>query len=170
MECLAPLSTLIKVMVTLQQLKPKGNSMIVKNLKEKQIQAAILLMQGKTGREVATELNITPETVSHWRANPEFEAFMNELRLDVIKSARDSLKNLSVKATRTLEDLLEKADSDAVRLKAALAILAMAGHTDPRNGLWAWGIGSTNPDNVAEEQENEKLKEKMMINVMSKAF
>ena len=39
-----------------------------------QIKAATLLVSGQKAKDVASEIMCTPETISHWKKKPEFEA------------------------------------------------------------------------------------------------
>ena len=43
--------------------------------RKESVHAATLLVQGRSGREVAMMLKVSPETISRWKATPEFQAF-----------------------------------------------------------------------------------------------
>lgn len=123
-------------------------------LTEKQVKASVLLAAGRTGRETAKEVGVTPETISVWRRGPEFEAEINRLKLEALHAARDRMRNLAAEAVSEVEDLIKNAKTDAVRLKAAQAVLDTVGLTNPTSGLWAWGIGKTTPEGVMRERED----------------
>lgn len=126
------------------------------NLKPKQIQAATLLAQGWLCKDVAEEIQVTPQTISEWKNIPEFEACINDLKTQSIEAARAQIQSLAESAVDTISELMESSESDNVRLKAALAMLAHAGLTEPSSGLFAWGVGGT----TAEEVERDRARER----------
>ena len=121
-------------------------------LNPKQIKAAQQLATGKTAREAAKEVGCTPETISVWKRDPVFEALLNELKLDALNAARDGLRANAVEAVQCLQDLVRDSKSDEVRRKAAMDVLALVGMSDPKNGLYDWGIGHTDPDEVVAQR------------------
>ena len=75
-------------------------------MNEKQQQAIILMAEGKMCREVAEALEVTPKTISAWRADPDFKAALN-LHLHNIQEAHSEiLRNLQGLALKTIEDCL----------------------------------------------------------------
>lgn len=121
----------------------------------KKSQAVMLLASGKKAKEAAEDLGVSPETISVWRREPEFEAEINCLRLESLQAARTQLQSLAVEAVSTLQVLMSDAKSDSIRLKACETVLGAAGITDPSTGLWAWGIGKTSAKAVAQQWEDE---------------
>ena len=113
------------------------------NLNPKQLQAIVLLSQGKTARETAKELEVTPQTITEWGKIPEFEITLNTLKLEIIISGRDSIRAVSSLAVECLKSLVESGKNEEVRRKAANDILTMAGIADPNDGRIMWGIGPT---------------------------
>jgi hypothetical protein len=109
-------------------------------LKPIQEKAAVLLASGKTARDVAKEVDVTPETISHWRQIASFRALEHKLKWEALNSARDEMQALTSKAVSTLKDVMQNGKTDAARLKAAEIVLMHVGMTDPGSGLWGWGI------------------------------
>lgn len=109
-------------------------------LKPNQLQAAILLATGKSACKVAEELEITPETISHWHGNDDFEALINHLKWEALNSARDNMRLLARDAVATVKDVMKNGKTDAARLKAAEVVLAHVGMTDPNTFLYGWGL------------------------------
>jgi len=56
-------------------------------INERQRLAAQLAASGKTGREIAAELDVAPETVSRWRSDEHFAAELNAFRNDAVDAA-----------------------------------------------------------------------------------
>jgi hypothetical protein len=84
---------------------------------------------------------VTPETISHWKRNSDFVAYLNQLKMDAVECARERLRNLNAEAVGVLEGLLESS-SDSIRLQAARYVLdAML--VDPKRAKE--GIGPTDP-------------------------
>lgn len=118
------------------------------NLKERQQLAVQLLASGKTGREVAAELGVTPETVSRWRADVAFVAELNAMLNDASHNARQRLRNLVGDAVGVLEAVVR--DSDAPiksRLETAFKVLSLCGFASV-----GMGGGSENPEEIEAER------------------
>ena len=110
-----------------------------KQLEAKQLQAVALLASGCSAKDVALELQVSPQTISAWRSQPAFRNALNNLKIQCLISARDNLRTLSVDATAELAGLMKHAKSERVRLQAALAILRGVGvldHKYTQNILW----------------------------------
>lgn len=73
-----------------------------------------------TQREIASELDVSEETISRWKKRDDFE----ELK---IVEEREFLKSLTSKSIKTMEKLLD-AKSELVRFNAAKDILDRTGH------------------------------------------
>ena len=74
-------------------------------------------------------------------AGPEFDAYLNQLRLHALEAARTEIQHLTNAAASTLCDIMKNSESDMARLKAATMMLHHCGLTDPNTGLFGWGIG-----------------------------
>ena len=131
-------------------------------LTPKKIEAAVRLALGQTGIEVALYVDVTPETISHWKKEPEFQAYLNELKLEAMESSREALRELSGKAVQGLEELITSAKSENVKLRACTIVLELTGVNDPET--WGWGIGPTDPSAIEwrNELERSRLLQKLM--------
>lgn len=118
------------------------------SLKPTQIKAAALLAQGWQCQAVAKEVGVTPQTISDWKRNSEFEAYVNTIAMESLAAARSYLQGLAETAVKNLEELMTSAESETIRLKATLAVLGHIGFTDPQTGLYGWGVGSTSPEAI----------------------
>lgn len=93
-------------------------------LASKAEQAAILLASGKTGREVAKEVGIAAETLSRWKATPEFQAIANRYRHEYLEAARDASRSAVISAFGVLVEIMQDTTQDAGdRIKAASKVL-----------------------------------------------
>ena len=52
-------------------------------MNEKQQKEKVLFSKVKSCIKVASELNITPKTISAWRSSPEFRAYLNSHLLGI---------------------------------------------------------------------------------------
>lgn len=117
-------------------------------LTSKQIHAVALLAEGSKCKAAAEAVGVSAQTLSDWRKNPEFEATLNSLKLDALEAARTRMQALALEAVETMAVLLKNAESPAVQLKAAQAVLDAVGMNLATMEAWAWGIGPTTADNV----------------------
>ena len=121
-----------------------------KNLNESQVLATQMVAGGMKGKEIATKLKKTEETISRWRQLPEFEAAVNKIKIDVMNSATDRLRELVNKAISMLEEGL---DSDDLPIKdkvnASLKILDLCGMKQ----LITEEIGPIDPE-IVEKKKN----------------
>lgn len=119
-------------------------------LNENQILATQMVASGMKGKEIATKLKKTEETISRWRQLPEFEAAVNKIKIDVMNSATDRLRELVNKAISMLEEGL---DSDDLPIKdkvnASLKILDLCGMKQ----LITEEIGPIDPE-IVEKKKN----------------
>ncbi|MBK5942116.1 hypothetical protein [Halochromatium roseum] len=79
------------------------------------------------GVDIAHELGIRPETVSRWRKLPQWQAALEAITSEVRGELQASLYELAGKALAELEALVEYRHSPAIRLRASVALLQMAG-------------------------------------------
>lgn len=89
---------------------------------------------------MASEINCTPETISRWNREPEFEAFLNQLKWELLDAARDALRAATQEAAYGLRDLIRHAESEETKRKACMDVLELTGLKNPQNGLYGWGI------------------------------
>ena len=83
----------------------------------------VALAAGKTVREAAAETGVGERTAHRWLADPQFRAELANARQEMIRQAVGKLADASSAAADELRRLLTDAESDAVRLRAAVAIL-----------------------------------------------
>lgn len=125
-------------------------------LKPRQLQAASQLAQGISCRDVATNVGVSPQTISEWKRKPEFQAFINELRIEALNAVRTRLQCLADEACETLSHLMKSGSSDSVRLRAAVAVLDSTGLSSQSSDMFGVGIGPTSESGIRREQrENE---------------
>tara|TARA_R110002073_G_C9274244_1_gene564599 strand:- start:464 stop:826 length:363 start_codon:yes stop_codon:yes gene_type:complete len=109
-------------------------------MNEKQQQAILLLATGKTGAQVAGQLQVTPKTISTWRSNPEFMAELNQHMLDIRTANSERMRNLCTVALQTIENgLLDDKTPVKEKLTASFKLLELSrvlplqiGSTDAR--------------------------------------
>lgn len=124
-------------------------------LSDKQLRAAELLAAGRLGCEVAEELGITPETVSHWKKQPVFEARYNLIREEIQFAALDSLRGITGLAVTTLADIMKTSKSEETRRRAAVNVLQLLGFDDPQR--FHALIGSTDASEIESRQRQQIL-------------
>lgn len=115
-------------------------------LTPKQVQAANLLAIGRKAKDVAAEIDVTPQTISAWKRDAGFTVYQNRLKMELAEAARDSLRASAKEATDSLVDLLRNSDNDEVRRKTAINILEMVGlygNYEECYTKFGWGIGPT---------------------------
>jgi transposase-like protein len=83
---------------------------------------ASLLATGLSGRQACNEAELDPSTLSQWRKLPAFQAYMNDLTMELEREGFEQLQALQARAIEKLGSLLES-PNDGVALKAAEAIL-----------------------------------------------
>lgn len=103
-----------------------STSIVVRELRPKQVLAATLLVQGRQGKEVAKALNVSEETISRWRHRPEFQALMRELLQETIDATRLGIVSLCAESILHLRGLIQSF-SDETSLKAITLVLGKVG-------------------------------------------
>lgn len=96
-------------------------------LTDQQRRGAELAAAGWSGVDIAHELGIRPETVSRWRRLPQWQAALEAITSEVRGELQASLHDLAGKALAELEALVEYRHNPTIRLRAAVALLQMAG-------------------------------------------
>jgi len=131
-------------------------------LTPKQVKAVSLLVSGMSGRAVAKEVGVSPQTVSEWNNDPVIEVYVNQLKQDALDEARDRIRGLALEATKNLEDLMRNAKSEEVKRKVCMSILDIVGISDPTTGVYGWGIGSTTlPQEKSDDEYHSQMNELM---------
>lgn len=87
-------------------------------LKPRQIKAMELIIVGYTYQEVADQLGITRQTISHWKNHDEdFRAKLAELQSDAEEQLSNMIPAANVRMLSRLQKLADEA-SDAIALEA----------------------------------------------------
>ena len=119
-------------------------------LNQKHKKAILLISQGLNGVAAAKEMSVTPETLSHWRQDFDFQAELNYLFKEQQNYQRDKLRTLNSKALDALSELIDDAENPRVRLAASLKILEVT-------KLKLSRVGSSNPEVLKKEKEQADL-------------
>jgi transposase len=120
-------------------------------LTSKQLKALPLMVQGMSGKDVAKEVSVAPQTVSEWKKSPEFMATLNSLRMEALESAACLLQQSPSKAVQALINLMENSENEETKRKAALDVLRLAGFEPGKHESYAWGVGPTNVEAMTHE-------------------
>lgn len=124
-------------------------------LPAKQNLAVVLLASGKTGRAVASELSITPQTISEWKRQPEFVAELNKLQMEGVRAARTKIQQSATDAIDMLLKIAQEAPNHETRRRAALDILRLGGYEPGSQQTYGWGLGPETADGVQEKWERD---------------
>lgn len=93
-------------------------------LSEKQEKCiALLVLENKTQKQIAKELNITEQTICNWKKEEEFKERLQ-------KEIQDNFGSLAILAQNQLKKLLSS-KSDIVRMQAVKDVLDRAGYKPP---------------------------------------
>ncbi|MFZ5756934.1 MAG: hypothetical protein ACOY3X_08535 [Pseudomonadota bacterium] len=106
----------------------------MKALTENQYKAATMLAEGRKSCDVAKEIGVTPETISHWKLMPAFDAYRSELQRQAVNECIERIRALHGLALDTLEDQMKSSTSPAARVRAA-QVLLQYGSSLSDNGL-----------------------------------
>jgi hypothetical protein len=77
------------------------------NLNENQLLAVQMLAAGQSGRTVAKQLGVTPETVSRWRQNPLFNEQLNIALWEMYDITKQRLSGMATKALDAIEEAFD---------------------------------------------------------------
>jgi hypothetical protein len=127
------------------------------SISPKQIIAASVIATGSNKKEAAIAANVTPQTISKWMQLPEFEALINQIKLDLLKEAQDKLRGLVSQAILTLASLIKDSENDRIRLETAKYILNTI-NIAPHKEMGLWLIGPTTyEDALMKKAKNEQV-------------
>jgi len=111
----------------------------MENLPPQQCQAATLLAAGIPCKDVASQVGVTPQTISAWRSDYDFQQLVKELQWDVLRHTRDQTRALVSEALTELHTLMKESKSESIRLRAALEVLKgtyILGNRYQNSRLW----------------------------------
>ena len=122
-----------------------------------QIQVIGLLSRGASISEAAQQVSIDRATIYRWQQeNSAFIAEWNQVRREQLRQIRAELRGLASQAAGTLRDLLtDPTANEKGKLKAAVAVLQAVDGLKPEN------IGSTDPEKIRKQWEQDKLIEEL---------
>ena len=92
------------------------------SLTPRQLRAVSLLAQGKSQRQTARDIGVTPQTLCVWVKLPEFETQLQTLVGQSQAETLAMLRGQRIKALETINHLMDTAPA-ATRLQAARTIL-----------------------------------------------
>ncbi len=122
-----------------------------------QVKAVPHFVAGKKGKEIAELVGVTPQTVSAWRQDAAFVAYINRLQLEDLEKVRHEIRALASEAVKELTHLLKNAENEEVKRKTIMNILEIDGFVDPQSGKFGWGIGSLTQHGVEMEMLDKKI-------------
>ncbi len=131
-----------------------------------QRKAISLLAAGMPSNRVAEEVDVTPQTISTWKGNPEFVAGINQLVSESIESARTRLRSFANTAVEQLIDLAQNAKAEEARRRASVDILTMLGMSDPSSAAWKHGIGPTTAEGCKREARQRESTEQLIDSLL----
>jgi len=91
-------------------------------LNNRQLKAIPVLISCDTVEEAAQQIGVARTTLYSWMEQEEFSTALKTARKKLLDKAMNKLMNVSMKAVRTLENLLD-AESESVRRAAANDVL-----------------------------------------------
>ena len=98
-----------------------------RNVKFRMQQAAHLLLEGHTSKEVATMLKARPETLSRWKKRPEFIEEIERIKAELCDDMRVKLWRCATTAfNKTIQDVFE-GEKDQKRFNYALRFFETIG-------------------------------------------
>ena len=125
-----------------------------KNLNENQLLAVQLVVQGKSGREIAKQLSVTEETISRWKKQPIFIASVNEILGQLREGIQQKMRNLIFQALEILETELSDKEN---KNKANIALKLLQNYKFVQ--LFDQKIGSDNPEIIKRNIFDKKFEE-----------
>jgi len=126
-------------------------------LNQNQLLAIPLVAQGVSGKDIASKLKVTKETVSRWKKLPEFQAEVNILLKECRDETQHKLRSIVNASLEIIRAELENELSEQ-RVGIALKILQNMKLT---NYLYE-EIGSSKAENVKSKMWNEDFAEKFI--------
>ena len=108
-------------------------------LSSQQYQAATLLAAGMSCKDVAEHISVTPQTISNWRPQIDFQRCVQQQQRIVLVQTREQARALVVEALAEVRSLMKDSESESIRLRAAPEILKGTGvvaHSQQNHRLW----------------------------------
>ena len=111
----------------------------MREVSPQQRKAAVMLVSGVLCKDVAQTLGLSAQTISAWRAEPNFQCVLQHEQQILLSQTRDQARALVVEALAEVRLLMKESKSDSIRLRAALEILkgtGIVGHTPQNHRIW----------------------------------
>ena len=87
------------------------------------------LLESRTIREACKKAGISVTTGTRYRKSPEFQRAYKQAKRELIESANNQLRGLTVQAVKTLKDVLSsKKSSTTEKIRAAKIVLDSSFH------------------------------------------
>lgn len=93
---------------------------MISKLTPKQTKALPLLAVGESAVEVSKRVKVSKQTISEWKHDPKFTDALEEVRRDAFSEANKALAGLALESVQTVKELMGSAESEQVRLRAAM--------------------------------------------------
>ena len=135
-------------------------------LPAKQNLAVALLASGKKGCEVASELSITPQTISEWKRQPAFVAELNKLQMEGVRAARTKIQQSATEAVDALLEIVKEAPNPDTRRKAAVDLLKFGSFEPNSVETYGSGIGPETADSIQEKWDREEKLRRMLSEIV----
>ena len=126
-------------------------------LKENQLLAIPLVVQGVSGREIAKQLSVAEETVSRWKQLPEFQARVNSILMECREDTQQQLRHVIGLSLTIIQEELQNTNS-SMRVNLALKLV----QTMKLTNILHEEIGSTNVNIVQKRIEDKEFAEKFI--------
>jgi len=112
-----------------------------------------LMLAGETQKAAAESAGVAPETVSRWMSGDAvFVATLNQRRQDLWDANSAGLRDLAQEAIGVLADVMRHGETDALRLRAAVAVLKSQGLD-----VGERPTGKTNPERIKGDWAHETM-------------
>jgi len=99
-------------------------------LRPKQQRAVLALLRERTVSEAAAAAGVGERTLYKWLKLPEFKAALADASRALFADAIDKLRAEAPEAVETIRELRVSAQTDSVRLRAALAVFDVIAKAD----------------------------------------
>ena len=123
-------------------------------LKENQLLAIPLVVQGVSGKEIAKQLSVAEETVSRWRQLPEFQARVNSILMECREDTQQQLRHIIGLLLSIIQEELQNTNSSTI-VSLALKLV----HSMKLTGLLSEEIGSNDAKIIAKRKEDKDFKD-----------
>lgn len=125
-----------------------------------------MLASGRTCRAVASELSITPQTISEWKRQSVFVAELNKLQMEGIQAARIKIQQSATEAADVLLEIARNAPNLETRRKAAVDLLKFGSFEPNSVETYGSGIGPETADSIQEKWDREEKIRRMLSEII----